>query len=181
MECKITSTRQRAIAMTLIEVLVATTLAVVLLGAVAITYAHFLRSFAGLEHYMSMDARGRRTLDSMSKEIRQATRLVSYATNALTFQFPTNQVSYVYNSGARTLTRSASGQSSVLLSNCDSLRYDIFQRNTTNGSYDLYPTAIATNCKVVQITWTCSGTILGAKRQTENFQSAKVVMRNQKK
>ena len=65
------------------------------------------------------------------------------------------------------------------MTECDYLRFAIFQRNPIGGTYDQYATASATNCKLVQLNWICSRTILGAKVNTESVQSAKIVIRRQ--
>jgi hypothetical protein len=48
-----------------------------------------------------------------------------------------------------------------------------------NGSYDQYPTASASTCKLVQLDWICSRPIIGTQKNTESVQSAKVVIRKQ--
>jgi hypothetical protein len=78
------------------------------------------------------------------------------------------------------LTRAKDGVTTDLLTQCDTLNFNIYQRNTTNGTYDQYPTSVeASNCKVVQVSWTCSRTITGTKLNTETVQSTKIVIRNQ--
>ena len=55
----------------------------------------------------------------------------------------------------------------------------MFQRNPVNGKYDQYPTATASQCKLVQLRWVCSRDLIHARRNTESVQSAKIVIRKQ--
>jgi hypothetical protein len=71
------------------------------------------------------------------------------------------------------------GVTEVLLTECDNLSFAIFQRNPINGTYNQYPTASPATTKLINVTWTCSRKILGNTMNTENVQTAKVVIRKQ--
>src|SRR4030095_1099357 len=89
-------------------------------------------------------------------------------------------LTYRYDPSTRRLYREKNGVTNTMLTECDSLNFSIFQRNTTNGTYDQSPTSLqASNGKVVQVRWTCSRTITGSKLNTETVQSTKIVIRNQ--
>jgi len=91
-----------------------------------------------------------------------------------------NSLIYDYSPTAQTLTRTLGARSSVLLSNCTSLQFSIFQRNPIGGSYDQYPVDDPSRpdlCKLVQLTWVCQRSVMGRIANTESVQSAKVVMR----
>ena len=105
--------------------------------------------------------------------------MTSYATNELVFNdgTSTNGLSFTYDPAQRTLVRQRGGNSTTLLTECDGLQFSIYQRTPLSGTYDQYPTAVATNCKVVSVKWTCSRTILGLKATTETDEEAKVVIR----
>lgn len=160
--------------------LVAITLASLVLAAVASMSVFSGRSFAALSNYVDLDMYSRNALDRMTKEIRQTNRLKSFSSTHLTFEDADGaDLSYIYNAAAGTLTRVKAGVSEVLLKGCDVLNFSVYQRNPVGGSYDVYPTATADTCKLVQLSWICSRTILGAKLNTESVQSAKVVIRKQ--
>jgi prepilin-type N-terminal cleavage/methylation domain-containing protein len=186
MDCRTTSTTpinrsQRGF--TLTELLVAAGLAGVLLVAVLSLTFFSARSFAALTNYVDLDNHSRNTLDHMLREIRQADALSYYSTNQISFQHsdPVSgtafTISYIYNPTARTLTRIQGSLRNILLRECDFLRFSIFQRNPLPGTWDQYPTADVSTCKLVQLTWVCSRTIMGARVNTESVQSAKVVIR----
>jgi hypothetical protein len=115
-------------------------------------------------------------LDKMSQEIRQAQRLTGFTTNQLTFvDFDGKQLVYRYFPEQRVLKRSKDGVEETLLTECDNLTFTSFRRNTQQGTFDLATTNAAS--KVINVNWTCSRRILGARVNTEPVQSAKIVVR----
>jgi hypothetical protein len=140
------------------------------------------RSFAAMANYVSLDRASRNALDTMSKQIRQTNRLIDYSSTSLTFEDADGgTLVFSYDAGARTLTRSKDGiaDAKPLLEECDYLHFSIFQRNPIGGTYDVYPTATTTTCKLVQLSWICSREIFGLKANTESVQSSKIVIRKQ--
>jgi prepilin-type N-terminal cleavage/methylation domain-containing protein len=182
MECNTTSTRRRARqAFTLVELLVATAVGgVVLLVLAQITF-YTGRSFAALMNYTELDRYSRNALDQMVTKIRQADGLKTYTTNRMVFSYmTTNELVYQYSPTAKTLTETLSGRTKTLLEGCDVLTFAIYQRNTAAGTYDQFPATITNSAvKLVQLSWTCSRKVLGARVNTESVQSAKIVIRNQ--
>jgi prepilin-type N-terminal cleavage/methylation domain-containing protein len=177
-----TPIKSSAKAFTLLEVLIALGVGSILLAAVMSIAFFSARSFAALTNYVDLDNHSRNALDIMTREIRQADALVGHSTSRLDFQFTSPLgvpyiVSYVYNPSARTLSRIEGSYSRILLRECDFLRFGTYQRNHIVGSWDQFPTSDLTTCKLVQLSWICSRTILGARVNTESVQSAKVVIR----
>lgn len=174
--------RRRQAGLTLIEVMVASAVASLLSLGLASLVIFSNRSFAAMANYIDLDHRSRMALDTMSREIRQTNRLTEYADTSLTFEnFDGGVLKYVYDPAAKTLTRSKDGKADrkPLLTECDYLKFSIFQRNPVGGTYDQYPTASASTCKLVQLHWECSRKLFGAKVNTESVQSAKIVIRKQ--
>mgnify|MGYP000950017470 CR=1 FL=1 len=166
--------------MTLVEIMVALAVASILLLAVAVLGLYGGRSFAGLANYTDLDARSRHALDRLTKDVRQVNRLTASTSTSLTFEDADgSSLQYVYSPDDRTLSRVKGGDTEVLLTECDSLSFAIFQRNPINGTYDQYPTASPATTKLINVTWTCSRKILGNTMNTENVQTAKVVIRKQ--
>lgn len=171
-----TASRNRGIG--LIETVVSTGIATIVLGAVAILWYYSSNSFVALGNYGDLDRASRNALDTMTRDIRSTRKLTSFSASALTFQdFDDNPLTYTYDSSARTLTRQKGGTNTVLLSQCDYLNFDISQRNPSN-QFNFYPATNAATAKLVDVSWRCSRTILGAKINTESVQTAKVVIRN---
>ena len=176
-----TSTRRNGLrAFTLVETMVSIGIGSVVLAAVAMMVSYTGRSFSSLINYVELDSKSRNALDVMTRDIRQVNYLTSYATNRLVFNDADGTaLTYAYDGGARTLTKTKGGVDTILLTECDTLAFGVFQRNPVAGTYDQYPTATATNTKLVQVTWTCSRQILATRVNTESVQTAKIVIRKQ--
>lgn len=183
---KITSTRIRhrrqRTGAALIELLFSVGIgAVVLLGLAGLMF-YTGRSFAALANYVDLDTYSRNALDTMSREIRQTRRLVAGTDTQLTFEdFDGKQLIYAYSTNSRALIRTKDGVADAepLLKECNYLKFSMFQRNPLNGQYDQYPTATASQCKLVQLRWVCSRDLVHSRWNTESVQSAKIVIRKQ--
>ena len=168
-------------AFSLIELLVAMGVSSILVGAIMSLTLFCNRSFVALGNYMDLNNTSLNALDTMTRDIRGAYSLKSFATNQLVFlDASSNALTFAWSPGAGTLTRSYGGAVSTLLDNCDYLAFDISQRTPmTNGTMGFYT---ASNnpvlCKLVSVSWRCSRSILGQKANTESVQTAKIMMRN---
>ncbi|MHB8523007.1 MAG: PilW family protein [Limisphaerales bacterium] len=184
MDFRTTSTKPRQSGLTLVETLVAVGLSSFIGLAIAFLSFYSGRSFAAMANYVDLEKQSQYALNIMSREIRQADALSSCVTNggyitSLTFSYDGTPLTYGFDPTARTLTRAYGGSTQILLKECDFLSFLLFQRNPIGGSYDQYPAATPATCKMVQLTWVCSRTILGAKVNTESVQSAKIVIRKE--
>jgi prepilin-type N-terminal cleavage/methylation domain-containing protein len=184
MECKNISTepaRRASRAFTLVEMLVALGITSVVMVVLAQLTYFTGRSFAGLMNYTELDKYSRNALDQMIFKIRQSDHLKSFTTNRMVFSYnTTNDLVYEYFPDSKLLIETLAGRRKTLLKECDELRFSIFQRNTVAGSYDQFPATMTNStAKLVQLNWTCSRRILGARVNTESVQSAKIVIRNQ--
>jgi hypothetical protein len=156
------------------------------------------RSCVALANYADLDNKSRNALDRMSQEIRQANEVTGYSTAQLsTGQVITNQLvlsgtgtggaaytlTYNYDLAKQTLSRMkvefGATNTIVLLTGCYYFNFGMFQRNPVDGTYDQYPVADPSTCKVVQLFWICSRNIFGETANTESIISAKVVIRKE--
>lgn len=174
--------------MTLVEIMVATAIAGIVLLVVGGVIFYSARSFAALTNYVDLDQRSRNALDRMISEIRQVDTLKSFASTRLEFEGtnPDNSkytLVYTYNATAKTLTKTIGGVSTGLLTECQALEFTIFKRNPVAGTHNLVPGDAARPdlVKAIQLSWTCSRDILGQRANTESVQSARVVIRKQEK
>jgi hypothetical protein len=151
-----------------------------LLVAIASVAMFSGRSFAALANYVELDDKNRLAIDQLTRDLRQANRIVSYNANSLTMQDADGvEITYNYSTSNHTLSRSKGGTSSVLLRECDNFNFSLGQRNTVAGSYDLYPAESVDTAKVVNVAWVCSRKIFGVKQNTESVQTARIVIRKQ--
>lgn len=172
--------RERA-AFTLIEVMIATGVAAIV-GVIVASFTIFsARSFATMANYTEMNQDSQLALDKMFKDIRQARQLTSYSSNSVTFlDVNSNSLQFVYSPVSNSLSRISAGHSSVLLSNCNWLEFWAYQPVLVSNSFYCYTAAVATNARVIQVTWSCSGRFLRNQKAPaiENTESAEIVMRN---
>jgi Tfp pilus assembly protein PilW len=167
--------------MTLLEMLIAMSIGVVVLTSVGAFSLYGGRSFAAIANYLEMETDSRNALDTLTRDIRQATALTAYTSTQLTFQDADGQpLLFTYSPGAQTLTKTKGSQSKVLLTGCDSLSFAIFQRTPIGGTDQAYPASSAATAKLVQVTWLCSRKIIGVTANTESVQTAKIVMRKKR-
>jgi hypothetical protein len=176
-----------------VEVLIAMGLGSLVLATIASLSVYGARSSIALSNYTDLDSKSRYALDVIGREIRQATAVTGYQTNAsgksLTLtnadQAATITLSYDNTAHSLVLTKSGAGPLAAL-TQCDRWDFSLYQR-TPYG----YPTNLfffpATNsagaldlsiCKVVNMNWKCSRSILGQKVNTESVQTAQIVLRN---
>jgi hypothetical protein len=185
MESKITSTdprrRPARAGVTLVEFVISMGItAIVALALVAISMTTG-RSLSEMFNYIDLDHYNRIALDTMTRDLRQVRYLSSYQTNAVSFMDQySNTLSFVYSPTNRLLTRVSGGKTNTLLRDCDFLRFGIYQRTPQSNSWNLYTASELTNCKVVSVSWSCSRSMFGLKANTEQGQTARIIIRNKK-
>jgi type II secretory pathway component PulJ len=191
MDCKITSInarrpRERASrGFTLLEGVLAMGIGSMLMIAVASMIFFSARSFAALANYVDLNTKSRVALDQMSRDIRNSDRMIHFSTNRLEFlELDATILAYVHDPEDRTLSMirmqgTTVTETKVLLTECDSLEFQVFARNPRQGTYDQYPAGVPANAKLVRLQWVSSRDILGKKATTESVQTARIVIRNQ--
>ena len=175
---------RRASGMTIVEMLVAVGLSTMVLGGVMTLFTVSLKNLTGMSNYSSLTNQSRKSMDSMSKDIRQATQVVSYTntpdTKSLTLTNSFAGISEVYSwdSNSCNLVCSKTGQNTVTnLSGCNSWDFSFYQRNPTNGWTFVSTTNLGVS-KLINMTWKCSRSILGVQLNTEDLVTAEIVLRN---
>ena len=183
MVSKITSTKPSRArhGFVLSEAIVAVGVTGILLLAVCSFTMFAGRSFAALFNYVDLDDANRIVMDQLSRDIRQSSRVSDFSTNSLSLiDADGSQLVYTYVPSQRVLKRTdSSGIAKTVLKSCDTLRFDVCQRNPVGGTYDVYPAATPETAKVIDVSWVCSRTIFGRKENTESVQTARIVIRKQ--
>jgi len=182
MEFKTTSTRtskiQRQSGGLLIELLVGLAVSGVVLSQICLIWYYSSRSFVAQMNYVDMDQISQRTLDVLSREIRQTKSLTAYAPNRLVFN-DADGLPLIYEFANRQLIRTKFDKPMVLLKGCDEGSFSIYQRNPVEGAYDQYPAASAATCKLVEVKWRCARRLFPTAPETrESMHSAKIVIRS---
>jgi len=138
------------------------------------------RSFAAFYNYVDLDDNNRIAMDTLTRDLRECNRVTSCSSSTLVIEDSDGvSVTYAFNAGTKRLTRTKAANVRTLLQGCDSLTFAIAQRNPVSGTYDVYPTATPATAKVVNVSWNCSRQILGRTANTENVQTARIVIRRQ--
>lgn len=145
------------------------------------------KSFAALFNYVDLDDVNKVAMDRITRDVRQANRVTQAYTNLVTGKVTSitlenadlSLTTYTYNPTLRILTRSKGASTQVILEECDRLAFRLCQRNPVGGTYDVYDASGPALCKVVDVSWMCSRTILGRKENTESVQTARIVIRKQ--
>jgi len=154
--------------------------------ALGATLLYGVRSMAALNNYIALDRSGRRALDMMMADIRGSSRVTSTipssgppftSLSAVSFLDQDNiPLTYAFTSG--TLTRTHNGLTQTLLTSCVG-SFDLFSHSLQANSWNQYNNSANLGvCKVVQVRWTCTRTLLGTIANTEDIVTAKILMRN---
>ncbi len=144
-----------------------------------------MKSFAAMGNYAILDQENRQAMDLLTREIRQAKQVTAYSTNSITIvNGDSIAVTYLFRPTMKQMVRTASdGSYQVLLDDCNLIDFNLFQRNPIGGSYDIYPAALGNwqqTVKVVQLSWKTSRSMFNGLIQSENVQTARIVIRKQK-
>jgi len=176
-------------AYTIVEIMVAVAVFSISALALATIFLFSIRSYAAMANYSLLDQKNRQAMDQLTYEIRQARKVVDYVTNASSSSLiitngSGDQVTYTFDSSQQSVTRTSSdGTSTVLLTNCALLNFNLYMRPPTNGSFDVFPVNTTTNwqqtVKVVQLSWKTSMTLPPARITSEDIQTARIVIRKQ--
>jgi type II secretory pathway component PulJ len=186
--------RVKSAAFTLIEMMIAIGVGVIVIATIVMLAIISAQNFAATANYVQMNDQSRLALDLISREIRNATAVTAFSTNNPQFLRLTNAIlgggaTITHSAGTRMLTLSITGQGDrTLLTGCDSFGFKLYNRYPliTSTNISFYTSTNATTgavdarfCKVINMSWKCSRTILGSKLNTEIVQTAQVVLRNQ--
>src|SRR5258706_3767821 len=164
------------------EITVAAAILLIIVTAVISMSMFGGRSFAAMTNYIDLDSKSRNALDSMIREVRQCKGLYFYTNNMIKLtNYSNQQVSYAWDRSSGTFNRSVNGVlgPKPLLTECQQLTFKIYQR-TPSTNHEFFETATnVAQCKLVNVSWLCSRSILGKNINTESVQTTKIVIRNQ--
>ena len=177
----------------LVEVMIAMAVGSLVLAAVSSLTMYAAKATTAMVNYTDLDTKSRYALDVISREIREANAVLSFQTNlpvktlTITNASQNAMITFTYDSNARTVVMSKTGQASITnLTECDQLSFGLYQRTPwlTGTNVLFFP---ATNsagaidlslCKLVSLSWKCSRQIMAQKVNTESVQAAQIVLRS---
>ena len=187
MDMRISKKQSGRAGFTLVEASVAVGLGTLVLAVVASIMVYSARTFSAMGNYVDLDLHSRQALDLISREVRQATAVADCRTNgSVSYITFTNSddltfVKVSWNMDASTLSLEKTGLAPmVVLTGCDRWKVWLYNRAPNISSTNLSFNAVTdpASCKLVNMSWKCSRSILGSKINTESVQTAQIVLRN---
>lgn len=185
---------RRGAAFTLVEVMVTLGIATMfVIGVITFTTITFRQGVFAIGNYTDLNNKSRRTLDIMSREIRNAAGVWQSSpgnyyiyNNAIGLTNVDGSQFVYYWDGWNNFTRYSRNPSAgintwkptIMMTNCDYMRFNIYQRNPTNNFSFVSATARPDQTKLIDVSWRCSRSYLGSKLNTESVQTARIVIRN---
>jgi prepilin-type N-terminal cleavage/methylation domain-containing protein len=174
---------------TLVEMMVAVALFSLAGMALMGLYIFSVKTMASMYSYSVLDQYNRQAMDQLTREIRQAKRVLGYTTNSITVltadEYGNNgpRVTYTFSPSTQKMLRTSSdGTTKVLLNNCSLLKFDLFTRCPSNAAFGSFPVAVdnwSNTVKVLQLTWKTMVTQPSGIANSENVQTARIVIRKQ--
>ena len=163
-------------AFTLLEMLVALGIGSLVMALVVPLALFAGKSLTGMANYVDLNTSDVNTLDRLTYDVRQAVSLTSFATNRIVMDSGTNgTLTLSFTNGS--LIRVLGTQTNTLLTGVDYGEFFMFQRTTISNSYNQYVATNVSAAKLIEVKWTCSRLVMGNKINTENGQTARIVIR----
>jgi hypothetical protein len=175
-------------AWTLVEMMVAVGVFTLVGMALMGTYIFSVKTMASMYSYALLDQNNRQAMDQLTREIRQSIKVLSYSTNSITVLTAKDDgpagpaVPYAFSPSTKKMLRTSDGASKVLLNNCSLLKFELFTRCPSNAVFGSFPVAInnwSNTVKVLQLTWKTSVVQPSGIANSENVQTARIVIRKQ--
>lgn len=167
---------------TLIEVMIAASLALVILAAVFSTFIFIGKSSFRLGQYTDMESHARRALHQFSQDVRQASHASWTDVNTLQLTVNGQTVTYAYKASASTFSRKqGTAAATVLISGITQFSFTAYQLTGTElpmSSSSL--AAVGAAVKMIQITLNLERTAGSTGKTSSQIISSRCVMRNKK-
>jgi prepilin-type N-terminal cleavage/methylation domain-containing protein len=180
--------RRRPRGFTLVELMVSTSLATVLMAAVITVFIFLGRSGANLGNYADMEAQARRAIETFAQDVRMAKTATWNSPHSLTLEVVTSSgasrsYTYAYNTASATFTRSYGAVGSTLISGitAGSFQFTAYKINTagiplTNDGAELAAASALT--KQIQISLRSTRSTRTVSDATNAVISARFILRN---
>lgn len=174
-------------AFTLVEVVIASTIAGIVMAAVMTSFLMLGRSGVNIAAYSRMESQARRSLEEFAQDLRMASAVTWNSSTSITLTVPNNyaatgnQVTYAYDSAtmgptAQCFYRRPGGAAStqaktVLIENVVTFAFSRFDRLDNIAAQD-------TSTKRIQVTMTARTQTRTVADATNNILSASYILRN---
>ena len=169
-------------AFTLVELMIGAALSAFILAGVMSTFLFLGRSRANVPNYNEMEAQARTALAYFADDTRQASDLTWSSSTSVSLMINGAAVSYTYDDGAKTFTRTDSATTRVLVRGITLFAFKAYDINGTPLALDSAG-ALATagqSTKQLQISVAAARTNTTVVAATDNVLSARFILRNKK-
>jgi prepilin-type N-terminal cleavage/methylation domain-containing protein len=174
--------RRGAAGFSLVEVMVSTVLAGIVLAGILTVFLFLGRSGANIRNYSDMESQARKGLELFAEDVRQASAIVWTSNTHVTLTVNSASVAYVYSSGARTFSRVDAGSNRVLVSGITPGTFTFRSFNVVGAELPLVTaadlTAAGSSTKQLQISLEASRTNQTVVAATNTVLSARFILRN---
>jgi prepilin-type N-terminal cleavage/methylation domain len=162
---------------TLTELLVASVLGSLVLAGVLTAFLFFCRTGVRMGHYAEMERQSRVVLQRFGQDAREAKAVAWVNANTLKLTHDGGEVTYVYDSARRRLTRTpAGGSESELVSGIADFRFRAY--DAAGAALTLTAANASQNTKMVQIDIDLARNPVAAASTGAQAVSARYVLRN---
>jgi type II secretory pathway component PulJ len=163
---------------TLLETVISVSLGTTILGTMLPTGLAVSNSMVAIGNYCDLNRASCTTLDTMSRDLRNTAVVLAINNNQVTVSNIMTGALITYSwDGSNRFTRTFNGTSTVMLTSCDYLSFNGYQRNPTNN-FQFLTAPTPEQTKLISVSWRCSRKMLGAKVNTESVQTAQICIRN---
>jgi Tfp pilus assembly protein PilW len=177
----LTTSKSRRRAFTLTELLIGSTIGIVLVGAILTTFSVVTRNFKASANYGQIHREGRWAVDVFARDFRSAIAITNATTNSITLLVPTGFNAQGDPTGTMNVRFAQSGKhfyrhvlttgaSFTLCSNVSTVSFQMYNRLGQS-------TSLTSNAKGCQLDIKLRKTVAGTA-QTEDFLSARLTLRN---
>jgi len=180
MDCKTTSRANgHTGGFTLVEVLLASGIAVIVMTGVFSVFLFISRFSVPMLRNVELDRQVQNAVGWVARELREATNVVQFSTNAVTVSTPSlGSVTYQWAQNTKTVQRVWNGTAKTLLTECDSFNLTMLKASPIDGELALDTTTNLAECKALAISSQCSrASYSGSAVRLSSASSATVVMR----
>ena len=167
-------------AFTITEFIIGLAITGLVLAQICLLWFYSSRSFAAQYNYSDMDQKSQAALDLITKSVRQCKSLTNFSETKVVFvDFDDKLLNFEFANGNLIRTKGIE-KPKILLNNCKSGQFLMYQRTPISGGFDYHATTDPTTCKLVEVSWVCSRKVFDSPSgpaTTESMQSAKIVLR----
>ncbi|MDB4385566.1 prepilin-type N-terminal cleavage/methylation domain-containing protein [Opitutaceae bacterium] len=170
---------------TLVEVMISSVLATIILSAVLSMFLFLGRSSANIINYAEMESQARRGLEFFAQDTRQSSDLVLNSTSSVTLTVGASTITYAFDSSTGDFTRTMGGVTSVLLEGITTFTFSGYK--ITGATVDTSDLSTAAKrdaaggvTKQIQIYIEVARNSVTAVQATNTVLSARYILRNKR-